>query len=86
MSKSEIVESVISKMGFEEGMIQKEDELRKYKLALFTIVRNNVVMPSGIKLGKTRREINRMSIETTKRILKSIDFEKMEHEYKNGEK
>jgi len=76
----------ILRYGFERGKEQTEEELHKYKLALFSIIRNNVVMPSGIKLGKTRREINRMSIETEEEIIKSIDFEKMEHEYKNGEK
>jgi len=30
----------------------------KYKIALFMVIRNSTVMPSGIKLSKTEKEIN----------------------------
>ena len=33
----------------------------KYKLALFMVIRNFMVMPQGIKLGKTDKEINEMN-------------------------
>ena len=33
----------------------------KYKIALFMVIRNSIVMPKGIKLGKTEKEINKMN-------------------------
>ena len=32
---------------------EREEILNKYKLALFMVIRNSMVMPQGIKLGKT---------------------------------
>ena len=32
----------------------------KYKIALFMVIRNSQVMPLGIKLGKSKKEINKM--------------------------
>ena len=45
------------------------DNEEKYKLALFAVIRNNSVMPEGVKMGKSMREINRMSIETLHSIM-----------------
>lgn len=56
----------------------------KYKLALFMVIRNSMVMPQGIKLGKTDKEINKMSYETTCSALTMIDYDQAEKFYEEG--
>ncbi|MGX8835294.1 hypothetical protein ACWG0P_13925 [Amedibacillus sp. YH-ame6] len=56
----------------------------KYKLAFFMVVRNSKVMPSGLALGKTSKEINQMSIRTCREILTSINFDEARKEYDDG--
>ena len=69
-------------------MKEKEEILNKmknkYKLALFMIIRNSMVMPQGIKLGKTYKEINEMSYETMCSVLTMIDYDRAEKFYKEG--
>lgn len=48
-------------------------ELEKVQTALFVIVRNNTVMPEGLRLGKSMSEINRMSYETMLKVCEHID-------------
>ena len=59
-------------------------EEEKYKIALFMVIRNSKVMPKGIELGKTEKEINKMSYQTMQELLKMIDFERAEKMYKEG--
>ena len=56
----------------------------KYKLALFMVIRNSLVMPQGIKLGKTDKEINEMSYETMCSVLTMINYDQAEKFYKEG--
>ena len=56
----------------------------KYKLALFMVIRNSMVMPQGIKLGKTDKEINEMSYETMCSVLTMIDYDKSKKFYEEG--
>jgi len=59
------------------------DELTKYKLALFGVIRNSKVMPVGLKLNKSMNEINKMSIDTMNQVISMIDFEVMKKEYES---
>lgn len=69
-------------------MKEKEEILNKmknkYKLALFMVIRNSSVMPQGIKLGKTDKEINKMSYETMCSVLTMINYEQAEKFYEEG--
>ncbi len=56
----------------------------KYKLALFMVIRNSMVMTRGIELGKTAKEINKMSYETMCELLTMIDYNKAEKFYEEG--
>lgn len=56
----------------------------KYKLALFMVIRNSIVMPQGIKLGKTDKEINEMSYETMCSVLSMINYDKAKEFYEEG--
>ena len=56
----------------------------KYKLALFMVIWNSKVMPQGIKLGKTDKEINEMSYETMCSVLTMIDYDKAKKFYEEG--
>lgn len=58
---------------------------KKYKIALFMVIRNSMVMPKGLKLGKTQKEINEMSYKTLCEVLTAIDFKRAEKMYKEGE-
>lgn len=55
----------------------------KYKLALFAVVRNSTVMPQGVKLGKTMREINTMTVVTMANIMDSCNFERLKESYES---
>lgn len=61
-------------------------ELEKYKLALFGVVRNSMVMPNGLRMGKSMDEIEKMSVETMESVIKMIDFEVMKRNYEVGRK
>lgn len=71
-------------------MKEKEEILNKmkhkYKLALFMVIRNSLVMTRGITKGKTMKEINKMSYETMCSVLTMIDYDQAEKEkfYKEG--
>ena len=58
----------------------------KYKIALFMVIRNSRVMPKGIELGKSNKEINKMSYEAMCEVLTMIDFEKARKIYEEGKK
>ena len=60
-------------------MLQEE----KYKLALFAVVRNSIVMPQSIKLGKTMHEINTMTVVTMANIMDSYNFERLKESYES---
>lgn len=68
-----------------EMAIEALTEAEQYKLALFAAIRNSMVMPDGVKLGKNMHEINKMSVETMHEVLKMCDFEKLRESYKDGE-
>ena len=67
-----------------ETAIDALTEAEQYKLALFAAIRNSIVMPAGVKLGKNMHEINKMSVETMHEVLKMCDFEKLRESYKDG--
>lgn len=61
------------------------DNENKYKLALFMIIRNSIVLPKGLRFCRTEKEINQMSYKTMNEVLRMIDFEKASKMYKEGE-
>lgn len=61
------------------------EELDKYKLALFGIIRNSKVMPVGLAQGRSMEEINAMSLKTMEEVLKMCDFDKMKQFYSEAE-
>lgn len=56
-----------------------EDE--KTKLTLFMVVRNSQVLPTGMRLGKSEKEITDMTKKTIKELEKMIDYEKAKEIY-----
>lgn len=54
---------------------------KKYKLMLFMVVRNSKVLPVGLKLNKSQKEITDKTKETIKELEKNIDFEKAKELY-----
>ena len=56
----------------------------KYKLALFMVIRNFKIMSEGIKLGKTDKEINKMTYQTMQELMNMINYDKAEELYKEG--
>lgn len=56
----------------------------KYKLALFAVIRNSSVMPTGIRLGKNMTEINVMSVATMNCVLDSCEFENLKKDYESA--
>lgn len=57
------------------------NEEEKTKLMLFMVVRNSQVLPAGMKLNKTEKEITDMTKVTIKEIEKMINFEKARELY-----
>lgn len=60
---------------------EKNNELEKVKLMLFMVVRNSKVLPKGLELLKTNKEITDKTKETIKEIEKMINFEKAREFY-----
>lgn len=56
----------------------------KYKLALFMVIRNFAKMSEGIKLGKTDKEINKMTYQVMQEVMNMINYDKAEELYKEG--
>ena len=54
-----------------------------YKLALFAVIRNSIIMPAGLQKGKSMKEINQMSIATMKEIIQMCDFDKLRKDYES---
>lgn len=57
---------------------------KKYKLALFMVIRNSLVLPKGIELQKSAKEISKMSYETLMEVLGMIDYSVAEKLYNEG--
>lgn len=56
----------------------------KYKIALFMVIRNSQVMPLGMKLGKSKKEINKKAYETMCEVISMIDYDNARKEYEEG--
>ena len=65
---------------------QLEKNSQKYKLALFMVIRNSKVLPRGLELRKSEKEINKMSYQTMQECLKMIDYERAKKFLNEGEK
>ena len=61
------------------------DEMERYKLALFGVIRNSKVMPVGLAQGRNMEEINAMALKTMEEVLKMCDFDKMKQFYSEAE-
>lgn len=59
-------------------------ELEKAQTILFMIIRNNIVMPKGIELGKNEEEINEMAYNTMLEVYKMIDFDQAFETFKQA--
>lgn len=64
--------------------IEELSEEEKYKLALFMVIRNSTVMPKGLELGKTQKEINKMTYKTIQEIINMINFDIAKELYEEG--
>ena len=56
----------------------------KYKIALFMVIRNSQVMPVGMKLGKSKKEINKKAYETMCEVISMIDYDNARKAYEEG--
>lgn len=63
-----------------------EKELKETKGLLFLAVRNTVVLPKGLLLGKTEAEICAMTLATIEEMKKKVDFNTIEILMSLGEK
>lgn len=61
-------------------------DISKEELALFMAIRNFKVLPKGLELGKTNKEINQMTYQTMQEVMDMIDFEKAKGFYEEGAK
>lgn len=61
---------------------------KKIRLALFMAIRNNTVMPIGLRQGKSMDEINKMSYATMEELLNgdTIDWQRAELSYLQGQR
>lgn len=59
-------------------------ELERIQTILFVVIKNNQVMPMGIELGKSMKEINKMSYAVMLELYNNIDFDRAFEMYKEG--
>lgn len=90
MTTKEMIETLRYKANNIKAKIEPEffnevadrlEEYEKYKIALYIIIKHNQVMPAGIKLGKSHKEIIEMSKETMEKVLSMLNFEKIGEEF-----
>ena len=55
-----------------------------FKLALFMVIRNLKVLPKGLELGKTSKEINKMTVDTMNECINIIDYDIAKQLYLEG--
>lgn len=60
--------------GLSNTLDLKQEEIEKLKLMLFMEVRNNKVLPRGLELNKTEKEISDKTKETIEKLEEMIDF------------
>lgn len=53
-----------------------ERKLEEAHILLFAAVRNTAVLPLGVKLGKTEKEISEKTFETIVEMRNTVDYEK----------
>lgn len=56
-------------------------ELERLELTLFMVVRNSKVLPTGVKLGKSEKEISDMTKDTIKELKKIVNFDRAKELY-----
>jgi hypothetical protein len=54
-----------------------EEKLADTELLLFAVVRGRLVLPIGVRLGKTEKEISEKTFETIERISEKVDRGRM---------
>lgn len=59
-------------------------EAERLKLMLFMVVRNSTVLPKGLELDKTEKEISEMTVDTMREIETMIDFKRAKELYNLG--
>jgi len=55
--------------------------IEKNRLTLFMVVRNSQVLPTGMKLNKTEKEISDMTKQVIKKVENMINFDKARELY-----
>lgn len=65
-------------------MKKMPDDENKYKLALFMVIRNSIVLPKGMALNKTKKEINQKTCETMHEVLSMINWKQASEMYEEG--
>lgn len=55
--------------------IQAKLHADELEVILFAVIRNSMVMPVGLRLGKSKREITEMTFATIEEIKKAIDYD-----------
>ncbi len=53
-----------------------ERQLEEAQILLFAVVRSAAVLPLGVKLGKTEKEISEKTFETIVEMKKTVDYAK----------
>lgn len=66
-----------------KDMPEEGTELEKYKAVAFYLVRLHRVAPEGRKLGKSKREIDDMTVATIKHMAENLD-EKVLSDYRRS--
>ncbi len=57
-------------------VVRLERKLEEAYILLFAAIRNTAVLPIGVKLGKTEREISEKTFETIAELKNTVDYAK----------
>lgn len=61
----------------ENNLDKVEGKCGELFAVLFTVIRNNTVLPKGEELGKSQIEITQMTVKTIDALIEKIDYEKV---------
>ncbi len=60
-----------------DELARLQEKLTDTELLLFAVVRNSLILPLGLQLGKTQKEISEKTLETICEISNKVDRERM---------
>lgn len=82
--KCEVLEEYRAVVKDIDVAVKAIEDGERYKLALYSVIRNTNVLPAGLQMGKSMEEIDYMTLKTMETILGYVDYDRVREWYEQG--